>query len=277
MGVGRRRGLGAGDGSPLGLTTAAAIWQYHCWLYGHINVLIHEGDLGRAVVVIDEELGAFTAEQVMRLTGISRRRLAYWLDSGILAADVDAARGRGHVRLFSFRNLVEVRVALWLRDKVSLQLIRKIVARLRRGDGPDRPLVELRFAVIEDRSGRRPPRHEVIVQGPDGSWEEARSGQKVLEITVPLQAFAEELHEAAEKDRRRRRRAGKVERRRGVLGSTPVLAGTRVPTSAIRSLRNAGYSVDRILRNYPGLTKADVRAALQEGAPTARRGARKGA
>ncbi|MBV8161053.1 MAG: DUF433 domain-containing protein [Acidimicrobiia bacterium] len=227
--------------------------------------------------MIDEEFAAFTAEQVMRLTGISRRKLTYWLESGILVADVDAARGRGHVRLFSFRNLVEVRVAIWLRDKISLQLMRKIVARLRCGGGPERPLVELRFAVIEDRSGRRPPRHEVVVQGPDGTWEQARSGQKVMEITVPLQQFAEELVAAAERDRRRRRRAGKVERRRGVLGSTPVLAGTRVPTRAIRSLHEAGYSVERIVRNYPGLTRADVRAALQEDSTGRARRARKGA
>jgi DNA-binding transcriptional MerR regulator len=224
-------------------------------------------------VVIDDDLGAFTAEQVMRLTGISRRKLTYWLENGILAADVDAARGRGHVRLFSFRNLVEVRVALWLRDKVSLQLIRKIVRRLRTGGGPDQPLAELRFAVIEDRSGRRPPRHEVIVQGPDGAWEQARSGQKVMEITVPVRQFAEELREAAAKDRRRRRRTGQVERRRGVLGSATVLAGTRVPTKAIRSLRDAGYSVDRILRNYPGLTRKDVAAALADEPRRRRKGA----
>ena len=40
--------------------------------------------------------------------------------------------GAGAVRLWSFQNLLEVRVALWLRDRVSLQLLRKIVQSFRK-------------------------------------------------------------------------------------------------------------------------------------------------
>src|SRR3989442_13496227 len=105
----------------------------------------------------------------MRVTGISRRRLAYWLDHGILAADVDEARGRGRVRLWSFRNLLEVRVALWLRDKVSLQLIRAMVGKLRALEGLDHPLTDVSFAVVE--STRKARRQDVVIQQPDGSWE----------------------------------------------------------------------------------------------------------
>lgn len=203
----------------------------------------------------------FTTDQAMRLTGISRRRLGYWLDQGILAADVDEARGRGRVRLWSFANLVEVRVALWLRDKVSLQLIRKIVGKLRVLEGVDRPLSDFSFAVVE--TGRRTRRQDVMIQRADGSWETWAEGQKVMEVTVPLRRFADELRKAAEADRVARRRVGQVERRRGALGSAPVLAGTRVPTTAISSLHEAGWPVERILENYPGLKPADVKAALR--------------
>jgi uncharacterized protein (DUF433 family)/DNA-binding transcriptional MerR regulator len=204
--------------------------------------------------------GVFSSIQVIRIAGISKRRLDYWIDKGIVTADIDRAQGRGRVRLFSFANLVEVRVAAWLRDKMSLQLIGKIVQRLR-SDDTRLPLAEVTFGVIEDRTRGR-PRHQVVVLRPDGVWEEWHSGQKIMEITVPLSTFAEELRHSAEADRRRTRKVGKTEKRRGVLGSTEVVAGTRIPTSAIRSLHRAGYDLDRILESYPGLEPADIKAAI---------------
>ena len=44
---------------------------------------------------VDHPVRAFTSEQVMRVTGISKRKLNYWLDNGIISADIDEARGRG--------------------------------------------------------------------------------------------------------------------------------------------------------------------------------------
>jgi uncharacterized protein (DUF433 family) len=203
----------------------------------------------------------FTTDQVLRLTGVSRRRLGYWLDHDILVADVDEARGRGHVRLWSFRNLLEVRVAVWLRDKVSLQLIRKMVGKLRSLEGLEHPLTDVSFAVVE--AAHKSGRQDVVIRRSDGSWETWAEGQKVMEVTVPLRRFADELRDAANADRAARRRVGQVERRRGALGSTSVLAGTRVPTMTIWSLHEAGWSTERILDNYPGLEAADVEAALQ--------------
>jgi uncharacterized protein (DUF433 family) len=207
-----------------------------------------------------DEVVVFTSEQVQRVTGISKRKLDYWLQTEVLWADIDAARGRGRVRLYSFQNLVEIRTAIWLRDMVSLQLLRKVVAKLREVLALGHPLAEVSFGVIlTDR--RREPYH-VVVQGADGVWEHWESGQRIMEISLPIHSFVAELTDAAERDRLGRRRPGKVERRRGVMGSTPVLAGTRVPTRAIWSLYRSGYDVDRILANYPGLTPMDVDAAV---------------
>lgn len=63
---------------------------------------------------------AFTTEQVMRITGVSRRRLTYWLERGVIGAETEVMRGRRHIRVWSFRNLVEVRVALWLRERAAV-------------------------------------------------------------------------------------------------------------------------------------------------------------
>jgi uncharacterized protein (DUF433 family) len=53
---------------------------------------------------------------------------------------------------------------------------------------------------------------------------------------------------------------GKVERRRKVLGSKPVLAGTRTPISAVMSYVKRGYSDTDILAALPHLTPADIQA-----------------
>lgn len=209
---------------------------------------------------IDAVDRAWTTEQVLRITGVSKRRLGYWLDRGILTAEIDEARGRGRVRLWSFANLVEVRVVVWLRDRVSLQLIAKIVEHLRKR-GIDQPLSELRFAVVDTGKARRPT--DVVVQRPDGSWETPLEGQVVMEVVLPLSRFADELRAASERDRAGRRQPGRVERHRGRMGSAEVLAGTRVPVDAVRRLHGAGWSTERIIENYPGLTKRDVQAALK--------------
>jgi uncharacterized protein (DUF433 family) len=42
-----------------------------------------------------------------------------------------------------------------------------------------------------------------------------------------------------------------------------VIAGTRIPTSAVFSFSSDGYSETEIIRQYPTLTPEDVRAAIQ--------------
>jgi uncharacterized protein (DUF433 family) len=42
-----------------------------------------------------------------------------------------------------------------------------------------------------------------------------------------------------------------------------VVAGTRIPTRAIRNFKKAGYTVDQIIAEYPDLTPRDIEAALK--------------
>jgi uncharacterized protein (DUF433 family) len=198
---------------------------------------------------------AFTTEQVMRITGVSRRRLTYWLERGVIGAETEVMRGRRHIRVWSFRNLVEVRVALWLRERVSLQLLGKIVIKLR-SQGLETPLAEVRVAVLERRR-----RTTVVVMGADGQWLEPVTGQLVMELVLPLGKFEEELSSAIDNYRMERRIAGRIERQRGCLGSKPVFAGTRIPVDTVHRLRAAGWSSSRILAEYPALREADLLAA----------------
>jgi uncharacterized protein (DUF433 family) len=74
----------------------------------------------------------------------------------------------------------------------------------------------------------------------------------------------DQLAKALERDQRKRRKAGQIERQRGRLGSAPVFAGTRIPVSVVTRLHKAGWSNQRIMTEYPDLKPGDVRAALRE-------------
>lgn len=54
-----------------------------------------------------------------------------------------------------------------------------------------------------------------------------------------------------------------VEQSRRVLRNAPVIAGTRIPTAAVKRYKEAGFTVEQILAEYPDLTRQDVEAALK--------------
>jgi uncharacterized protein (DUF433 family) len=47
-----------------------------------------------------------------------------------------------------------------------------------------------------------------------------------------------------------------------ILGGVPVIRGTRVPIYVILENLEAGHTIDRILRDYPSLTRGSVREAI---------------
>jgi len=104
---------------------------------------------------------------------------------------------------------------------------------------------------------------QVIFQEPgDGRLREPVSGQYVLGI--PLKKIVADTRRDVEKLRRRpNEKIGKIERSRRVSHNASVIAGTRIPTGAIRRFKEAGYTVDQIIAEYPDLTPRDVEVALK--------------
>jgi DNA-binding transcriptional MerR regulator len=85
----------------------------------------------------------YSVSQVERLTGINRKTLHFWDHSGFLSPSLRAAHGTGSRRLYSFRDLVALKVAAELREAgVSLQSLRLVTDRLRAMADADNPLAE---------------------------------------------------------------------------------------------------------------------------------------
>ncbi|MEW6233397.1 MAG: DUF433 domain-containing protein [Chloroflexota bacterium] len=56
--------------------------------------------------------------------------------------------------------------------------------------------------------------------------------------------------------------SSRIEVNPDILLGKPVIAGTRIPVYLILNLLASGYSYERIIEAYPGLTREDITAAL---------------
>ena len=201
---------------------------------------------------------AFTSKKVMALTGLSARQLQYWDEQGFLSPSLRRREGKGRRRLYDFRDLVSLRVAAQLRQVVTLQLIRRTVEHLCALDY-DAPLSTQRWWAVKG---------EVYFEEADQVRGAREPGQAIVEGTIDLPVIVHDLESAIVKLDERPH--GKVERRRGALGSKPLIAGTRIPVESLQRLRRDGADEAEILTLYPDLSAADVQAALAEELPSRR-------
>lgn len=89
----------------------------------------------------------FNSKMVSRIVGVSLRQIQYWDEQGFIRPSVKLAEGRGTKRLYSFSDLVQLKVVKDLTDYgLSLQKIRRCLSYLKRSF-PDtgRPLSSLRY------------------------------------------------------------------------------------------------------------------------------------
>ena len=91
-----------------------------------------------------EGINARTASQI---TGVSYRQLDHWDRTHFLKPSFQEAKGTGSSRLYSFLDLIQLRVAKALREKgISLQKIRKSLTYLKTHDPSiEKPLAQLRL------------------------------------------------------------------------------------------------------------------------------------
>ena len=86
----------------------------------------------------------YRVPEVCKLVGITYRQLDYWARTGLVNPSVREAGGSGTQRLYSFRDLVQLKVIKKLLDAgVSLQNVRKAVVYLRQHLGTEPSSVTL--------------------------------------------------------------------------------------------------------------------------------------
>jgi DNA-binding transcriptional MerR regulator len=104
-------------------------------------------DSNRGKAITDRERG-FYAGEAATITGIPYRTIDHWARTGLITPSISQARGAGRSRLYSFSDLIALRVARELREKgTSVQSLKKVIKVLR-NTGMESPLSEARLLVV---------------------------------------------------------------------------------------------------------------------------------
>jgi DNA-binding transcriptional MerR regulator len=128
----------------------------------------------------------FRGPQVCKIVGITYRQLDYWARTGLLRPSISDARGSGTQRVYSYRDLVELKVITRLLEAgVSLQSARRAIQCLRENLGED--LASANLVLAGSTSVLASSGEEVV--------DLLRGGQGVLNI-VPLAGVMEEVDAA---------------------------------------------------------------------------------
>ena len=132
----------------------------------------------------------YRAPQVCRLVGITYRQLDYWARTDLLRPSAQEASGSGSQRLYSFTDLIQLKVIKRLLDAgMSLKRIRSAVKILRDQLESDKPLADV--TLLSDGTTI------FAAHSPDEVVDVFRRGQGVFGIAVgPVQEeLAGDLHD----------------------------------------------------------------------------------
>jgi DNA-binding transcriptional MerR regulator len=131
--------------------------------------------------MVSEE--GFRGPKVCSIVGITYRQLDYWTRTNLVQASISGARGSGTQRLYSYRDLLELKVIKQLLDAgISLQSARKALEVLRQG-GDDVASANL---VLSGNNS--------LLAHDDGQLIDLlKGGQGVLNIVLPMAGVVEEL------------------------------------------------------------------------------------
>ena len=196
----------------------------------------------------------FSEEMTSRLTGVSVRQLRYWDGDGFFSPSMGYSdRSVAYSRLYSFKDIVSLKILNTLRNdaRVPLQHLREVKETLL-GLG-DALWTKTTLYVHNKRVAFVNPETDVL--------EEIVSGQGLLQI--PLQVASNNMRDQINRLKERDpSQIGKIERRRKIASNQWVIAGTRIPVESIKAFAAEGFSIERIKLEYPTLTEADIKAAI---------------
>lgn len=199
-------------------------------------------------------VGAFSEDQVSKLTGLSHGQLRAWNRRGFIRPEFrSASDGRkAYSYIYSFKDLLKLRVLNQLRNvyNVSMKELERVEQEL--AHMGDEKWTSQKLWVQNRR---------VVFQEPESLRKrEINSKQFVAEIA--LEVVTSDAREDIQRlNRRHADQIGSTERRKHVHSKERVFAGTRVPVSAVIDYLKAGYDAGHILAEFPTLAEADIAAA----------------
>ncbi len=136
------------------------------------------------------EIG-FTARQVVKVTGLPYSTLNLWAKTGLVQPSVSPAKGTGTERVYSFSDLVALKVAFELRKSgVTTSSLKKVIEFLRQQSHMRKPLSETRLVVTG--------RDVAIVERGELVSVLSRPGQAYLSFVFDLPRMLDELANVAD-------------------------------------------------------------------------------
>ena len=210
-------------------------------------------NLEGAMLDISNVIAAFSEDQASALTRLSIGRLRYWARTGFFEPSYVAETRGPYGKIYSFKDIVALRTLemLRVRNGVPLQHLRRVAEKLAHLEDELWTTTKLR---VWDR--------KVVFDEPEsGRAREVLSGQFVEEYQL-IEIINETGSEINQMKSRDETEIGQIVSVAGVHRGAPVMAGTRIPVASIKRLHEDGFDVDRIIREFPRLSAADVEAAL---------------
>ena len=204
----------------------------------------------------------YRGPQVCKIVGITYRQLDYWARTDLVRPSVMDANGSGTQRLYSFRDLVELKVIKQMLDAgIALQSARKAVESLR---SFNEDLASVRIVIDRVAS-------VVLAESDEQVMDLMRGGQGVLSIVPLAPVHDNDQRSSAALVRHDARRAPR--RDRSVVPSTATSAPARA--RALRAqLRAAVREAARLLRHRVGVRAAHVHARVRTATASRRRRSR---
>jgi uncharacterized protein (DUF433 family) len=205
---------------------------------------------------ITHVISAFSADQVVKLTGLTIRQLSYWDALQFFQPQYASEDRRSpYSRIYSFKDAVGLRTLSILKRKYgcSLPHLREVAQKLIAYS--ETPWADLTLYVLKKR---------VYFNEPGtGRQRSVVDGQYSL---LPISSVIEDVRKDAELLRRRDpQQIGQIEKRKYISHQAEVISGTRIKVATILHFLEAGYSTAAILKEYPSLTEADIEAAKRHG------------
>lgn len=210
-----------------------------------------------------ESPGIYTADRAAALSGVPKSTIHYWARKGHLVPSASPVK----VRLWSFTDLLALRVIYWLRKPkdaeeatalpheipaTSMPKVREALESLKRldldlFDSEHRPAVGVTLdgEVVICPPGETPSR-------PDGQY----LAPGLINVVAP---FPTE-RDVKGPDLYAPRPAVRIQPAR--LGGEPFIKGTRIETRSIYALSRTGRSVNEVVELYPFLSRRQVRDSI---------------